>query len=118
MSNDRTELLFSYGTLRDPAVQVGTFGRTLTGRPDRLVGHAARLLEITDAAVVALSGSAAHPIVVATGDPADEVAGTVFEITHSELLAADTYEVDDYERVSVRLASGAMAWVYLARPQK
>lgn len=109
------ELLFSYGTLQAPAVQMGTFGRLLTGRADRLVGHATRMLAIADADVVALSGAAEHPIVVATGNPADEVAGTVFEVTPAELDAADTYEVDDYERVAVTLASGDAAWVYLAR---
>ena len=28
--------------------------------------------------------------------------------------AADAYEVDDYHRVSVKLASGLEAWVYIA----
>ena len=116
MSSDR-ELFFSYGTLQDPAVQEGTFGRRLAGHPDRLVGHAVRMLAIADADVVQLSGAATHPIVVPTGDPSDEVGGTVFEITRAELEAADAYEVDDYERVAVDLASGATAWVYLARRQ-
>jgi hypothetical protein len=43
------------------------------------------------------------------------VAGTVFLITHDELLAADAYEVSDYERVSAELASGSTAWVYVKR---
>jgi hypothetical protein len=55
-------LLFSYGTLRDPAVQRANFGRELVGREDRL----------------------------------------------------PRYEVDDYRRVSVVLASGAAAWVYVS----
>jgi hypothetical protein len=29
-------LLFSYGTLRDPAVQRATFGRELSGRDDQI----------------------------------------------------------------------------------
>ena len=42
------------------------------------------------------------------------VAGTVFEVTETELNAADDYERDaDYERVMVRLASGQLAWVYV-----
>jgi hypothetical protein len=32
------ELLFSYGTLRQPEVQRTTFGRELEGRPDAIVG--------------------------------------------------------------------------------
>jgi gamma-glutamylcyclotransferase (GGCT)/AIG2-like uncharacterized protein YtfP len=46
-------------------------------------------------------------------NPADEVAGSVFEITAEELAAADQYEVPDYERVAVELKSGAQAWVYV-----
>jgi gamma-glutamylcyclotransferase (GGCT)/AIG2-like uncharacterized protein YtfP len=106
-------LLFSYGTLRDPAVQRATFGRELPGHADQLVGYAVRMLEITDPAVVALSGQLHHPIVVATGDPADRVDGTVLQITDRELAAADRYEVDDYRRVLAPLASGAKAWVYI-----
>jgi hypothetical protein len=40
-------------------------------------------------------------------------AGTVFEITAQELVAADEYEVADYKRVRVVLKSGASAWVYV-----
>jgi hypothetical protein len=48
--------------------------------------------------------------------PADEVAGTVFQLTPAELTAADAYEVSDYARVSVRLKSGLEAWVYVRAP--
>ena len=48
-----------------------------------------------------------------TGDPADDIAGKVFAISEAELAAADAYEVDDYKRVLVRLASGRDAWVYV-----
>jgi len=34
-----TELLFSYGTLRQPEVQRATFGREIDGRPDAIVGY-------------------------------------------------------------------------------
>jgi gamma-glutamylcyclotransferase (GGCT)/AIG2-like uncharacterized protein YtfP len=107
-------LLFSYGTLRDPAVQRANFGRELDGRDDALVGHAVRLLEITDPEVVALSGETHHPIVVATGDDADRVPGMVFEVTDDDLVAADGYEVDDYHRVLLPMASGERAWVYVS----
>lgn len=108
------ERLFSYGTLRDPAVQRSTFGRELGGQPDRLPGYALALLVVGDPDVVAVSGSAQHPIVAATGNPDDLVEGIVLELTSAELTAADTYEVSDYARVSARLASGAQAWVYVA----
>jgi gamma-glutamylcyclotransferase (GGCT)/AIG2-like uncharacterized protein YtfP len=107
-------LLFSYGTLRDPAVQLANFGRELTGHDDALPGYTVAMLEITDPDVVALSGETHHPIVVATGDVADTVPGAVFEISDDELIAADEYEVDDYRRVLVPLVSGAQAWVYVS----
>jgi gamma-glutamylcyclotransferase (GGCT)/AIG2-like uncharacterized protein YtfP len=106
-------LLFSYGTLRNPAVQRSTFGRELTGRDDRIVGFRLDQLEITDPHVLAVSGQTHHPILTATGDPADTVDGGVLEVTDEELLRADTYEVDDYRRVEVPLASGGTAWVYV-----
>lgn len=108
-------VLFSYGTLRRPEVQLATFGRHLAGRPDRLPGHTLSLLEITDPGVLAISGSAHHPVVRPTGDPADTVDGTAFQITARELVAADEYEVDDYVRTAVTLASGMTAWAYVAR---
>ncbi|WP_223488993.1 gamma-glutamylcyclotransferase family protein [Pseudomonas sp. A-RE-19] len=106
-------LLFSYGTLQDQAVQLSTFGRELKGRLDRLPGYKQNLVEITDPAVLAASGKTHHPIVQESGDLWDEIAGTVFEITAQELVAADEYEVADYKRVSVTLKSGISAWVYV-----
>ncbi|BCQ64792.1 hypothetical protein PBOI14_65420 [Pseudomonas sp. Boi14] len=38
----------------------------------------------------------------------------MFCITPEELAAADSYEVSDYKRVSVTLASGIQAWVYVS----
>ena len=107
-------LLFSYGTLRDPAVQSATFGRELGGHDDRILGFRLSTVEITDPHVLAVSGAAHHPVLVVTGDPADSVDGTVLELTDTELAQADSYEVDDYRRVSASLASGDTAWVYVA----
>lgn len=106
--------LFSYGTLRQSDVQVALFGRTFTGTPDVLPGYRLSVLEIVDPQVAATSGSDRHPIARASGDPNDEVAGTVFEITEAELAAADDYEVDEYTRALVPLGSGLTAWVYAA----
>lgn len=110
-----TERLFSYGTLRLPQVQRETFGGELPTAPDALAGWRVRMLRIADADVVALSGEAEHPILERTDDPADRVEGAVLELTDVQLAAADAYEVDDYERVAVRLASGLDAWVYAGR---
>jgi len=111
---DAAVRLFSYGTLRLPSVQVEHFGRVLTGEPDALPGHRQDWVTITDPAVVAASGTDRHPIVRATGDPADTTEGTVLTLTTAELAAADLYEVDDYRRTHVRLTSGTDSWVYLA----
>ncbi len=66
---------------------------------------------ITDPDVLAASGERFHPIVSPSGDPSDEVGGTVFRITSDELAAADRYEVADYVRVQGRLTAGRDAWV-------
>jgi gamma-glutamylcyclotransferase (GGCT)/AIG2-like uncharacterized protein YtfP len=106
--------LFSYGTLQLERVQLSTFGRLLHGTADAMVGYRLEPMEITDPEVIAISGTNAHTNLVLCDDPADEVEGTVFEITAAELAAADEYEVDGYERVSVRLRSGQEAFVYIA----
>jgi hypothetical protein len=107
-------LLFSYGTLRDPAVQVSTFGRELAGRTDRILGFRLEQVEITDPHVLAVSGRTHHPILIRSGDLVDGVDGSALEVTDDDLLRADEYEVDDYRRVTAVLASGERAWVYVA----
>ena len=108
-----TQLLFSYGTLRLDDVQLATFGRRMPMRPATLTGYVLDTVAILDPHVVAVSGSAEHPFARATGDPGDVVDGVVLELTDDDLVAADEYEVDDYTRVSVRLASGESAWLYV-----
>jgi len=108
-----TELLFSYGTLRQPDVQLSTFGRQLDGRPDAIVGFDLHYVTITDPHVIATSGSDRHPILAPTERPGAAVEGTAFSISKTELAAADRYEVDDYHRIAVPLRSGELAWVYV-----
>jgi gamma-glutamyl AIG2-like cyclotransferase len=108
-----TELLFSYGTLRQRDVQLSTFGRGLDGRPDAIVGYDLDYVTITDPRVVATSGSDRHPILKPTERRDASVEGTVFAISEAELAAADEYEVDAYRRVAVPLRSGDHAWVYV-----
>jgi gamma-glutamylcyclotransferase (GGCT)/AIG2-like uncharacterized protein YtfP len=105
-------LLFSYGTLQVEAVQRATFGRLLVGQPDELVGFEQSLIRIKDQQTIALSGKADHVIVKFNGRSDSRVRGTVFEITANELAKADRYEVAEYRRISVTLASGKKAWVY------
>jgi gamma-glutamylcyclotransferase (GGCT)/AIG2-like uncharacterized protein YtfP len=113
MTGGASVRLFSYGTLRAPAVQLATFGRLLDGEPDAVLGYGLEMLTITDPTVIATSGSASHPVLRKSEDPSAVVEGTVFLISEEELQAADRYEVDDYTRVSVPLRSGARAWVYV-----
>ena len=92
---------------------MATFGRELEGADDDLPGYTLSMLAITDAAVIATSGATHHPIIKASRDHSDSVAGTVFRITRAELAQADAYEVSDYVRIAVRLQSGRDAFVYV-----
>jgi hypothetical protein len=105
------ELLFSYGTLQQPEVQLATFGRELAGQRDAIVGFELDYVTITDPHVIATSGSDRHPILRPTERADAHVDGMVFAITEAELAAADAYKVDDYRRISVPLRSGSTAWV-------
>lgn len=107
--------LFSYGTLQQENVQLATFGRLLDGQADSIIGFVETMLEITDPEVIETSGKTHHPIVSPSDNPGDSVRGTVFLITDQELEQSDRYEVSDYERVQALLASGGVAWVYVAR---
>jgi len=104
--------LFTYGTLRDAAVQRRLFGRTIEGSPDMLGGFRLGIIVVSDEEAIAVSGTATHLVVDETGDPADRVAGTVLPLSAAELAIADSYETADYARVAVRLDSGIEAFVY------
>ncbi len=106
-------LLFSYGTLRLPQVQLDTFGRLIEGEQDVLTGYTVDYIDIVDPHVLALSDRAQHPILRHTGRSRDKVIGTVLHLRQHELDAADEYEVADYRRLAVTLASGRRAWVYV-----
>ena len=112
LERDNNELLFSYGTLQDEAVQLKTFGRRLKGQADSLVGYRLTTVEIEDKEFATENGAQqrnAH----FTGDASHVIDGAVFEITRHELEAADTYEPTDYKRELVRLKSGVDAWLYV-----
>jgi gamma-glutamylcyclotransferase (GGCT)/AIG2-like uncharacterized protein YtfP len=110
---ETTELLFSYGTLRQRDVQLTTFGRELSGRLDAIVGYDLDWLTITDPHVIETSGSARHPILRPSNEPNAAIEGTVFAVSATDLVAADAYEVSDYVRAEVPLRSGGRAWVYV-----
>jgi gamma-glutamylcyclotransferase (GGCT)/AIG2-like uncharacterized protein YtfP len=94
-------LVFAYGSLQQDDVQRATFGRLLYGQRDTLPGFES-------------SSVGPHTNVTFNGGADSRVDGTVFEITDAELAAADRYEqVAAYARISVHLASGKQAWVYV-----
>ena len=110
--------LFSYGTLQQPEVQLGTFGRLLEGHPDSLSGHVLVPLKITDPKVVELSGAEVHLIACPTAGATEPINGLVFELSPEELAAADRYEVDVYDRVQVSLHRAAKPSLTLAHQYK
>ena len=105
-------VLFSYGTLREEAVQLSTFGRRLQGHADELVGFEQASVRIEDPRFVAKSGKSEHAIIRFTGRSESRVAGTAFEVSEEELAKADRYEPAGYRRISTTLASCKQAWVY------
>lgn len=106
--------VFSYGTLRQSNVQQALFGRHVRTVDDVLPGWRLEWLTITDPDVIRASGSARHPI-LRPGGPEDSVPGAYLELdSDAELAAVDDYEVEDYVRIHVSLASGNHAWVYVA----
>lgn len=106
--------LFSYGTLRQPEVQLANYGRLLDGQPDTLIGYRLEQLVIDDPNVMEVSGKAVHTIARGTGDPGDKVEGMVFELSEAELQSTDAYETSAYSRIEVSLESGRRAFVYVA----
>ena len=111
------EFLFSYGTLQKDKVQKESFGRILKGSKDILKGYKLSSLEIKDETVLSKREQKFHPIAVHTNNLDDTVEGIIFEITEDELFIADTYEADEYVRVSEIFESGKVAWVYVAKKE-
>jgi hypothetical protein len=107
--------LFSYGTLQNEQVQMETFGRILTGRKDTLVGYVLKMVEITDPEVLRKSGQKFHPIIDYTANQNEKVEGVLFEVTETEILNADDYEVDDYIRIETQFQSGQMGFIYVEK---
>lgn len=105
--------LFSYGTLQLERVQQETFGRKLEGHADVLSGYHLATVTIANEQVLKTSGCVSHPIAYPTGCKEDTIKGMVFELSADEIKQADEYEVSDYQRISVRLASGKQAWVFV-----
>lgn len=107
--------LFSYGTLQKEQVQLETFGRILQGKKDVLSGYELNMLEITDPEVLRKSGQKYHPLLEFSGNADDEIEGVLFEVTEAEILQADEYEVDDYQRIETVFKSGNKGFIYVGK---
>ncbi|KFF12539.1 hypothetical protein IW15_13495 [Chryseobacterium soli] len=107
--------LFSYGTLQKEQVQLETFGRILKGKKDFLSDYRIRMLEITDPEVLRKSGEKYHPMLEFSGNQEDEVEGVLLEVTEKEILQADAYEVDDYQRIEITFKSGNKGFIYVGK---
>lgn len=94
-------------------MQRALYGRDVPTVADALPGYRVDWLRITDPDVLRTSGLDRHPILRA-GAADDRVDGAYLELTAAELAATDAYEVDDYARRLVTLASGIEAFVYVA----
>jgi hypothetical protein len=108
-----TVALFSYGTLRDPKVQLATYGRVVEEEPDSLAGYVLVDLVIDDPHVISVSRKEVHTIARYTGDPTHRISGTVLVLTQAELARSDEYEVAAYARTKVVLESGRGAFAYV-----
>lgn len=107
--------LFSYGTLQKEQVQLETFGRILQGKKDVLSGYKLNMLEIADPEVLRKSGQKYHPVLEFSGNADDEIEGVLFEVTEAEILQADEYEVDDYQRIETVFKSGNKGFIYVGK---
>lgn len=106
--------LFSYGTLQQERVQMNLYGRLLNGIPDTLPGYRLMSIKITDEIFLLKGDQQWQNTLVHTGNVLDEVTGTVFSLTDTELHSTDQYEPAGYHRISLTLASGKNAWIYIA----
>jgi gamma-glutamylcyclotransferase (GGCT)/AIG2-like uncharacterized protein YtfP len=106
--------LFSYGTLQQEEVQLSTFGRKLSGEKDLLIGYEPSLVKIADPELATRLQKLHHDNVKKTDDEWSNVQGTVFEVTDDELAKSDAFEAQfNYHRITIGLASGNDAWVYV-----
>lgn len=110
-------LLFTYGSLQRPDVQLATFGRHLVGGPDELRQYHLARVPINDPRIVEEFGASHFNNARFDGSETSQLAGMAFEMTDDEIAQADGYEARySYMRVLVRLASGRSAWVYVHQP--
>jgi gamma-glutamylcyclotransferase (GGCT)/AIG2-like uncharacterized protein YtfP len=113
LSTSSVALVFSYGSLREEAVQISIFGRVVRTEPDELVDCIRTLIEVPTWHKAAAQGLTHYANIEYAPGSGNRVAGVVLELTDGEIAVCDAYEQDaDYVRVVAILASGRSAWVY------
>jgi gamma-glutamyl AIG2-like cyclotransferase len=105
--------LFSYGTLREAAVQRAVFGREVEGEADALAGYVMNVIAIPGAGGPG-NEAGEYLILRRAHGPSSPIRGVALRVTADELGKADGYETSDYARATVTLLSGRQAFVYVA----
>lgn len=95
-------LVFAYGRLMKPAIQVMLIGREAESLPDVLEGYRKSRISVHSEPYFAIVSSAKS-----------SVRGVVFAVTKRELAIFDKYETKMYKRKKVALASSKRAWAYV-----
>ncbi len=98
-------LIFSYGTLQDPKVQMAVYKRLLIGEKAVLPHYTLATKKIYGQ----------YPVV--TPQISETITGVIYQINDAELALTDAYEGPNYQRRLLPLANGRKAWVYLEKPQ-
>ena len=112
-AENKSEWLFSYGTLQKARVQYKLFGRLLSGHKDILLGYRLAEVQVLDEHFLA-EEQGRQRTAVRSENEEDFIEGMIFELSPEEILLADSYEPEEYKRTEVRMASGKKTWIYLA----
>lgn len=112
--SSKTELLFTYGSLKLGVMQNELYGRHLEGGiPDAVIGYKMAKIPIATPQQMANIKKDFYPIIEKTANPKNKVFGLLFYLSEAELLITDFYEGESYHRVKETLQSGIGAWVYV-----
>lgn len=99
------EYLFSYGTLQDESIQMEVFGRRVPFDNDELPGYI----------ISSNKAYGRYPLLEKRSDNNGGVSGICLHVTEDDLLEADLYEGEEYQRIKTLLKSGRKAWVYVGK---
>ena len=99
----KLELLFVYGTLKEPVVQQDVIGRLIAGIPAILEGYKMSNISIN---------GTFYPNLIPMTEGLIE--GLLLTVTLEELELIDQYETEAYQRLKLLLKNGQEAWVYIA----